>query len=85
MKKKFIAGILFAASLSLGAGAWRQSARADDQNGYNADIPQMEGQSIEDEADDLYRSSLPQKIFRKLKIRAHMVHAGLLSWLHLQR
>ena len=49
MKKKFIAGILFAASLSLGAGAWRQSARADDQNGYNADIPQMEGQSIEDE------------------------------------
>lgn len=61
MKKKFIAGILFAASLSLGAGAWRQSARADDQNGYNADIPQMEGQSIEDEADDLYRSSLPQK------------------------
>ena len=47
MKKKFIAGILFAASLSLGAGAWRQSARADDQNGYNADIPQMEGQSID--------------------------------------
>ena len=61
MKKKFIAGIIFAASLTLGAGVCRQSVRADEQNGYNADIPQMEGQSIEDEAADLYRSSLPQK------------------------
>ena len=60
MKKKFIAGIIFASSLSLGAGAWRQSVRADEQNGYNADIPQMQGQGIEDETDNLYRSSIPQ-------------------------